>query len=53
MIGSALRAAPERVVPPHNMEIDQPRALSFDSMKGLNSMNRDLAKRLLELAETA
>jgi hypothetical protein len=28
------------------------RAFGTDSMKGLNAMNRDLAKRLLELAET-
>ena len=38
-------------VPPF-CKIDQQHALGFDSMKGLNAMNRDVAKRLLELAET-
>ena len=51
MIGSSFRAAPEGLHP-HLMVNTYMRALRFDSMKVLNSMNRDLAKRLLELAET-
>lgn len=55
MIGLARRgrrSTPQGVVPPILWKSTSPGLFVFDSMKGLNSMNRDLVKRLLALAET-